>query len=92
VAELVANCFKHAFCEERRGSVLVSFKEIGEGWKLQVADNGGGLPAGFDPMESTGVGMRVIAALVERFGARLDVSSTSKGATFSVSLEKQPKN
>jgi len=77
VAELVANCFKHAFREERRGSILVSFKEIRGGWKLQVADNGRGLPAGFDPMQSTGVGMRVITALVERFGARFDVSSTS---------------
>lgn len=49
VNELLSNCVKHAFPEGRRGEIRVSL-HAGEDdiYQLAVADNGVGLPAGFD--------------------------------------------
>ncbi len=84
VAELVANSLKHAFVDGRSGLIEIRYKTAADGWMVSVADDGVGLPAGFDPASSQGVGMRVIGAMVRRLGAVL-VARTEGGRTvFSV--------
>jgi two-component sensor histidine kinase len=67
VAELVANAAKHG-----AGGITVSLSPVPEGgWSLSVSDEGGGLPADFDPATTTGFGMRVISTLVGQLHGRL---------------------
>ncbi len=80
VAELVANSLKHAFVDGRAGSIAIRYKAAADGWQVSVADDGVGLPDGFDPASSQGVGMRVIGAMVRRLGANL-VAQSSGGLT-----------
>jgi two-component sensor histidine kinase len=48
VAELVTNSFKYAYADGQHGSVAVDFKLTPDGWRLKIADQGRGLPEGFD--------------------------------------------
>jgi two-component sensor histidine kinase len=84
VAELVGNSFKHAFPGSRTGSLSVAFSNRDNGWTLTVTDDGVGLPPGFDPSKSKGVGMRVIMSLAKRLNATLEVKFRPSGAAFVV--------
>lgn len=89
VAELVTNSFKYAYPDggdavNPGGRVAVSFTHVDETWSLQVADDGIGLPADFDVNNSTGVGMRVIGALVRRLDATLSIESGNGRTIFRI--------
>jgi two-component sensor histidine kinase len=84
VAELVTNSFKHAYPSGRKGSVAVKLSHNDKDWRLQVSDEGVGLPDGFDPTESKGVGMRIVTALVRRLDATLSVETRPAGAVFTI--------
>jgi two-component sensor histidine kinase len=84
VAELVTNSFKHAYAGDERGIVAVDFKQSANGWCLEVADQGRGLPAGFDIDQSKGVGMQVVKAFVRRLNAKLSVASRPGSTTFRI--------
>jgi two-component sensor histidine kinase len=46
---------------------------------IEVADDGVGLPEGFDPAASSGAGLRVMRALAEQIGGRLDLDQSEIG-------------
>ena len=84
VAELIANSFKHAFPNGRTGAIEVEFSGDSASWRLCVMDDGLGLPAGFDPAKSKGVGLRVVSALVKRLDAKLSFENRKSGSLFTV--------
>ena len=53
---------------------------------LTISDDGVGLPDGFDPRNSQGLGFRVIRSLAGEIGARLDIDSTPLGLRFRLVL------
>ncbi len=85
VAELVTNSFKYAYAVGERGNVAVDFKKTAGGWRLEVADEGRGLPEGFDIDQSKGFGMQVVKAFVRRLNAKLAVSSHPGRTAFEIS-------
>lgn len=84
VAELVTNSFKYAYPAGHSGSVNVGFTRSSTGWRLEVSDQGQGLPAGFDVDQSTGFGMQVVKAFVRRLNATMKVSSTPGRTVFQI--------
>jgi two-component sensor histidine kinase len=85
VAELVTNSFKYAYAIGQRGDVAVDFKQADSGWRLEVSDEGRGLPEGFDIEQSKGFGMQVVKAFVRRLNAKLTVSSSPGRTAFEIS-------
>ncbi|TPG52490.1 PAS domain S-box protein [Roseomonas nepalensis] len=88
-SELVTNAVKYAFPVGRGGTLWVRVRDAREedgGITLEVEDDGVGLPEGFDPSRSAGVGMRVVATLVRQLRARLAVGegASGRGAAFGV--------
>ncbi|MBD0272461.1 MAG: GAF domain-containing protein [Acetobacteraceae bacterium] len=70
VTELVLNALKYG-----RGAVTVRVEPgVDEGDSIAVEDEGPGPPPGFDPAASTGLGMRILRALL-RGGIELDRSA-----------------
>jgi two-component sensor histidine kinase len=84
VAELVANSFKYAYPPGDLGSVAVDFKRTSSGWRLEVSDEGRGLPEGFDIDQSKGFGMQVVKAFVRRLDAKLTVFSRPGRTAFEI--------
>jgi two-component sensor histidine kinase len=84
VAELVTNSFKYAYAVGERGNVSVDFKRAPGGWRLEVSDEGRGLPEGFDIDQSKGFGMQVVKAFVRRLNANMSVSSRPGRTAFEI--------
>lgn len=64
INELVANAVSHGFQHRDRGRITVN-ASLNEGMAtVEVANDGVGVPAGFDPARSEGLGMRIIQRLV----------------------------
>jgi PAS domain S-box-containing protein len=89
LSELVTNAVKYAFPDGRGGTIRVSVRRVeeeGGALVVSVEDDGIGLPEGFEPIASRGVGMRVVVVLVRQLRARLEVRRTypEGGASFVV--------
>ena len=91
VNELVSNCFKHAFSDGRSGEVRVSLHPLSEGLqhRLTVADNGVGLPAGFDVAKLKSLGLHLASDLSEQLGGALEIGP-GPGAMFAVTFIPKP--
>lgn len=81
--ELVTNAAKHG-----GGAVEVQYKAQGAKRELSVCDEGGGVPSGFDPDRSEGLGMKVVGVLTKQLGGTLQVlpNEQGPGACFRVSF------
>ncbi|QQP88722.1 ATP-binding protein [Skermanella sp. TT6] len=85
VNELVTNAVKYAYPAGRRGVIRVRFTTLPDGgFEVGVADEGVGLPAGFDPAKTQSLGMRMVCALLGQFGGELACESGPAGTMFRI--------
>ncbi len=79
--ELVTNAFKHGFPANATGTLRISLVRTDSGaaeWaRLTVADDGLGLPEGFDLMTARGLGLRMVRSLSRQIDARLEWLGTN---------------
>jgi two-component sensor histidine kinase len=89
VTELVTNALRHAFLPDRPGTVRVTGARQRDGsYRLCVADDGKGLPHGFDRRlrpSGLGLGLRLVNVLADQLRARLSVEGHA-GARFTLVL------
>lgn len=81
-SELITNAAKYG-----TGRITVNLETNPEtGYALSVANDGPGLPEGFDPAAGKGLGMKIIRSLVKQIGGELRISrgDRSQGARFTV--------
>jgi two-component sensor histidine kinase len=81
VNELVTNAIKHG-----RGRITVKLAQCATGHALSVCNDGAGLPEGFDPTASTGLGMTLVSSLVAQIGGtlKIDRGDNNDGTRFTV--------
>lgn len=72
--ELVTNAAKHG-----AGKINVGYKIKGDLHTLMVCDEGNGLPDGFDPAQSNGLGMKVVNALAKQLGGEISAGANPAG-------------
>ena len=85
VTELVTNAVRHGL-KDGGCAITVRLRSLMGGRReLTVEDDGCGVPEGFDPAKSKGLGMRVVRGNVGRLDGRMDVGRSSKGgARFTI--------
>ena len=83
--ELVTNAFKYAGRPTGGTHVAVTVTGEGEGVRLRVCDDGNGLPDDWVQArpKGTGLGMKLVRAMLDQIDARLDVENVP-GACFTV--------
>jgi PAS domain S-box-containing protein len=65
--ELISNSLKHAFPNGRGGHILVRLQVLNDTTaRLEVADDGIGLPGGKMPTSSSSLGLKLVAALAKQ--------------------------
>jgi two-component system sensor histidine kinase KdpD len=98
IRNLVENAYKYT---PDRTRVAVTAKAVDGGLLLEVADDGEGIPPGkrdelfeaFSRIEETaagqegvGLGLYVVSQLVAAMDGRIDLASSSRGTSFSISI------
>jgi two-component sensor histidine kinase len=83
VNESVTNAAKHAFPDQRQGTISVVFQRAGEVFKLVVTDNGVG-----QNVESgqVGIGNRLMGMLAAQLNSKLEVEERSPGTAVVVTI------
>lgn len=85
--ELFTNSCKYAFSNDRTNRMEIALSSDAKGsYQLDIKDNGGGMPEGFDIWEAESLGLRLVGRLSEQlFG---DVTyQTNEGAHFSIEFK-----
>jgi two-component sensor histidine kinase len=86
VTELVSNAMRHAFDPSSMGTAWVQFRRTSDGMlKLVVADDGRGLPPSVEFSDAVGLGMQIVALMVQRLGASLSVAH-AHGSCFTLRI------
>ena len=88
VVELATNAIKYAYTGTK-GVVWVSLARKGDVLVASVCDDGCGVPEGFAPEKSKGLGMRIVVALTSQLNADLTVQRRDKGAAFELRVPLQ---
>jgi two-component system, sensor histidine kinase PdtaS len=84
VNELITNSAKYA-----KSNIIVRLATRATiGHSLSISDDGPGLPSGFDPSLSRGLGMKIVTSLVKQIDGKLDIASGNQGhgASFTVTF------
>ncbi len=81
--ELLTNALKHAFPGDRAGRITISLgRREGPEIVMTVADDGIGMPAGFEPARSNSLGMELVITLLEQLEGSWEIRPP--GTTFRV--------
>jgi two-component sensor histidine kinase len=65
VNELLQNAMEHAFLGRSAGRVLIALSEGPDAIRVEVRDDGVGLPEGFSPGRSADLGLQIVRTLVQ---------------------------
>ena len=93
VNELLTNAFKHAFPAAARVAItspeiVIALRPEPDGrLRLEVRDNGVGLPEGFAPAENRSLGMRLVQIFAKQLHSNLIWSSGSGGSVFQMCFQ-----
>jgi PAS domain S-box-containing protein len=86
--ELIANALKHAFPGGRCGEIRIGLQTLGsDGFRLRVADNGVGLPAGITLESPRSFGMRLLRSLAKQLDGRMEFLRRAPGTEVFLSVE-----
>jgi two-component sensor histidine kinase len=102
VAEAASNALEHGYDHDDSGQITVRViaegaivegaitKGIGSSLRIEVADDGRGLSAGFDPASSPSLGLRIARTLAVGLGGQFDVAPAPGAARGTVSTLRFP--
>lgn len=89
VNEVVTNSLKHAFKERSDGKITIELREISNTVKIQVKDNGVGLPGHFKNIGDSSLGLQLISVLSKQMNADYKFESSSEeGTVFTIQFGK----
>ncbi|HEV7231258.1 MAG TPA: histidine kinase dimerization/phosphoacceptor domain -containing protein [Bacteroidia bacterium] len=80
--ELITNSYKHAFDGQAGSAIFISVVQTEKQISISVADNGKGLPAGFDLSKASSLGLILIESLVDQLDGKYEMKG-DHGTQFS---------
>ena len=83
VTELVINALKHAFLEQRTGTIKIDYRSDGSDWTLSVTDDGIGMPTG-SYTSKAGLGTGIVEALVRNLQGEIQLSDANPGTAVTI--------
>jgi len=84
INEVISNSLKHAFPDERKGEISIVLRSEKDGkFKLNISDNGVGLPKDLDIHNTESLGMQLITMLVDQLQGTLTLDR-NQGTSFKI--------
>ncbi|MBK1842799.1 CHASE3 domain-containing protein [Azospirillum sp. YIM B02556] len=91
VNELLTNSYKHAFPDGRRGTVKVDMAVQGNEVRIDVADDGVGLPEEVASSAGGGFGLNTVRNLTRQIRGRLEIERLTPGTRFLLTFPIKPR-
>jgi two-component sensor histidine kinase len=83
VHELVSNVLQHAFPKDRKGTVAITLKEVGETTSLTIHDDGIGLSQESEQNSDKVLGIQLVNMLTDQLRGSVNIDR-NEGTTFSI--------
>lgn len=91
LSEVMTNTMQHAFVDRKAGLVDVRMKEMSSGViRIQVSDDGIGIPADVSWPDKGSLGGRIVGQLVEGLGGALSVERGAVGTIVTLDVPPDP--
>jgi two-component sensor histidine kinase len=87
INEIISNSLKYAFTDNRDGIIFVTLGVNKNKVKIEVGDNGIGIPENVDIKNTQTLGLQLVDTLVEQLSGTLKLNR-SKGTIFSIEFNK----
>jgi PAS domain S-box-containing protein len=88
VNELLSNCLKHAFPNDRSGQIDIGFHYNHPKYRLTVTDNGVGFPENIDYKNTKSLGLRLVNILTDQIDGNIELKR-DEGTQFSIEFEEK---
>lgn len=87
INELVTNCIKHAFNDEKEGIIFINLYNKDNVLFLEVSDNGKGFPEEIDFKNTNSLGLQLVNTLVEQLNGTIELrENKNKGTGFFINF------
>ena len=86
VGEMLTNAFKYAFSDGAGGVLRIALRNRDGEIRLEVADNGVGLPPDFSMLGAPSLGMKIVRSLSRQIGATVEFEDAGPGTRFTITL------
>lgn len=84
INELISNAFKHAFPNDKSGTLLIELRTDGQGMHtVLVRDNGVGIPDSVNVHQTETLGLRLVTSLADQLNATIGLHRHN-GTTFEI--------
>lgn len=70
--ELISNSLKHAFSDGSAGRIHITLNAQGQRVEIGIADDGPGLPEGFDQDRDSNLGLQLVHTLIEQLDGHIE--------------------
>ena len=86
VNEIVSNCLKHAFPNERSGKISIRFRHGEDQFRLDISDDGIGMPPSIDLDHEKSLGLRLVVMLVRQLDGQVKLERLEQGTRFQITF------
>lgn len=88
INELISNCLKYAYPDLRKGVISIDLKELNESdYVLIISDDGIGIPASVDFVNTNSLGLKLVKILSEQLGGTVELIRDN-GTEFRISFKR----
>jgi len=84
--ELITNAMKHAFPNDREGTISISFVKNNDVFILKVSDDGVGFPADLDYTKTDSLGMQLVTSLSSQINGKIELDK-DHGTKFTITFK-----
>ena len=90
VTELVTNACKYAFTQRDKGAIHVALESDGETVRIEVEDDGIGMPAHGPRTKHSGIGTILVESLTQSVGADVKIETGPAGTKYVITFNRPP--
>ena len=88
INEIISNACKHAFIGRDSGLIEIHFSKEEEQYRLEMTDNGIGMPMNTNFSDFKSLGMNLVQALASQLGAHLEIKTNDGLGYYLTFVEK----